>query len=110
MPRTASTTAPTTTTATGLPLYQFIDTGAQPLPWNAVSLESHLDTTTMLGGPHSATGATEGVVAYRTNTGDLAVYAETSAGATSWFDYTTHNDVPAPGADPIPFFDPSNNV
>lgn len=101
------TTAPTTT---GLPLYQFVDTGIQPLPWNAVSLESHLDTTTMLGGPHSASSATEGVIAYRTNTGDLARYLQTSAGATSWLNYTTHNDVPTAGDDPIPFFDPSNNV
>jgi hypothetical protein len=101
------TTAPT---ATGLPLYQFVDTGVQPLPWNAVSLESHLNTTTMLGGPHSATNTTEGVIAYRTNTGNLARYLQTSAGATSWLDYTTHNDVPTPGDDPIPFFDPSNNV
>ena len=101
------TTAPT---ATGLPLYQFVDTGVQPLPWNAVSLESHLNTTTMLGGPHSASTTTEGVIAYRTNTGDLARYLQTSAGATSWLDYTTHNDVPTAGDDPIPFFDPSNNV
>jgi hypothetical protein len=101
------TTAPT---ATGLPLYQFVDSGLQPLPWNAVSLESHLDTTTMLGGPHSASTTTEGVIAYRTNTGDLARYLQTSAGSSSWVDYTTHNDVPTAGDDPIPFFDPSNNV
>jgi hypothetical protein len=101
------TTAPT---ATGLPLYQFVDSGLQPLPWNAVSLESHLDTTTMLGGPHSASTTTEGVIAYRTNTGDLARYLQTSTGASSWLNYTTHNDVPTAGDDPIPFFDPSNNV
>ena len=88
------TTAPTTTT--GLPLYQFVDTGTQPLPWNAVSLESHLETTTMLGGPHSATNSERhwGVIAYRTNTGDIALYTQTSTGATSWLNYTTRNDVP----------------
>ncbi len=95
---------------TGLPLYQFVDTGTQPLPWNAVSLESHLETTTMLGGPHSATDSTEGVIAYRTNAGDIAVYTQLATNATSWLDYTTHNNVPAPGGDPIPFFDPSGNV
>ncbi len=104
----AVTTAPTTTP--GLPLYEFVNSGVQPLPWNAVSLESHLDSTTMLGGPHSATSSTEGVIAYRTSTGDLAVYTETSTGATTWFNYTTDNDVPKPGDDPIPFFDPSNSV
>jgi hypothetical protein len=64
----------------------------------------------MLGGPHSSSTSTEGVLAYRTNAGDLARYIESSTGATSWFDYTDHNDVPTPGDDPIPFFDPSNNV
>jgi hypothetical protein len=101
------TAAPTTT---GLPLYKFAETGVQPLPWNAVSLESHLDTTTMLGGPHSASNTNEGVIAYRTSTGDVARYLQTAAGATSWVDYTTHNDVPTAGDDPIPFFDPSNSV
>lgn len=105
----AVTTPPTTATS-GLPLYQFVDTGVQPLPWNAVSLESHLDSTTMLGGPHSATGPTEGVIAYRTSTGDIALYTQSASNATSWFNYTTHDDVPTPGADPIPFFDPSNDV
>jgi hypothetical protein len=102
------TTPPTSTP--GLPLYEFVNSGVQPLPWNAVSLESHLESTKMLGGPHSATGSTEGVIAYRTNRGDLAVYTETATGATTWFNYTTNNDVPQPGDDPIPFFDPSNNV
>ncbi|HWD94814.1 MAG TPA: hypothetical protein VG246_00135 [Acidimicrobiales bacterium] len=106
----ASHAVTTTTTPSGLPLYQFVNTGVQPLPWNAVSLESHLSTTTMLGGPHSASTTTEGVIAYRTNAGDLARYLQTSTGATSWLNYTTHNNVPTAGGDPVPFFDPSNNV
>jgi hypothetical protein len=104
----AVTTAPTT--PAGLPLYQFAETGAEPLPWNAVSLESDLSSTTMLGGPHSATNADEGVLAYRTNENQLATLTLNSSGATSWLNYTTHNDVPTPAADPVPFFDPSGNV
>jgi hypothetical protein len=100
----------TTAPPTGLPLYQFVNTGTQPLPWNAVSLQSKLNTTTMLGGPHGATDATEGVLAYRTSTGHLAVFTQTTSGATQWRDYTPGNNVPSPAADPIPFFDPSNNV
>jgi hypothetical protein len=102
----ATTAAPTT----GLPLYQFAETGTGPLPWNAASLEAKLASTTMLGGPHGATDATQGVLAYRTNTNELALYAQTSTGTTGWRNYTTGNDVPAPGADPIPFFDPSGNA
>jgi hypothetical protein len=100
----------TTAPPTGLPLYQFVNTGTQPLPWNAVSLQSKLNTTTMLGGPHGATDATEGVLAYRTNVGHLAVFTQTATGATQWRDYTPGNNVPTPAADPIPFFDPSKNV
>jgi len=100
----------TTTAPVGLPLYQFAETGAQPLPWNAVSLKSKIDATTMLGGPHGATSATEGVLAYRTNASHLALFTQSVGGATRWTDFTPGNDVPTPAADPIPFFDPSNNV
>jgi hypothetical protein len=94
----------------GLPLYQFAETGAGPLPWNAVSLQSQLNATTMLGGPHGATNAAEGVLAYRTNHSDLALFTQSSVGPTQWIDLTRHNDVPEPAADPIPFFNPSGNV
>lgn len=100
----------TTTAPAGLPLYQFVETGVQPLPWNAVSLKSKLNTTTMLGGPHGATSATQGVIAYRTNDSHLALFTQSIGGATRWTDFTPGNDVPTPAADPIPFFDPSNNV
>ncbi len=100
----------TTTAPAGLPLYQFVETGVQPLPWNAVSLKSKINTTTMLGGPHGATSATGGVLAYRTNDSHLALYTQSAGGATRWTDFTPGNDVPTPAADPIPFYDPSNNV
>jgi hypothetical protein len=102
--------AVTTATPTGLPLYQFAETGTGPLPWNATSLESKLASTTMLGGPHGATDATEGVLAYRTNTGQLALYVQTATGNTAFRNYTTGSDAPTPGDDPIPFFDPAGNV
>jgi hypothetical protein len=102
--------AVTSAAPTGLPLYQFAETGTGPLPWNAASLKAKLNSTTMLGGPHGSTNATQGVLAYRTTTGDLALYVQTLTGVTAWRDYTTGNDMPAPADDPIPFFDPSGNV
>jgi hypothetical protein len=103
------TTAPTT--PSGLPLFKFADTGVEPLPWNAASLESDLNSTTMLGGPHGATDAAEGVLAYRTNENQLATLTQTATGTANWLDYSTQKiDVPTPGADPVPFFDPSGNV
>ena len=106
----SSSRGATNTAPAGLPLYQFVETGVQPLPWNAVSLKSKLNTTTMLGGPHGATSASQGVIAYRTNDSHLALFTQSIGGATRWTDFTPGNDVPAPAADPIPFFDPSNNV
>lgn len=100
----------TTVATTGQPVYQFVDTGTEPLPWNAVSLQSQLNSTTMLGGPHGATSATEGVLAYRTNLNQLALFTQNGSGGTSWINYTLQNNVPTPADDPVPFFDPSGNV
>jgi hypothetical protein len=95
----------------GLPIYQFIDSGTGPLPWNALSLEGSIDHTTMIGAPHGASDATEGVLAYRTNHDQLAFFTQTSTGTKSWTNLSTpQNSLPAPSADPIPFFDPSGNV
>ena len=95
----------------GLPIYQFVDSGTGPLPWNAVSLESKIDRTTMIGAPHAASDATEGVLAYRTNLGQLALYSQTSAGVTAWTNLSTpQNSLPPPSSDPIPFFDPNGDV
>ena len=95
---------------TGLPIYQFINSGTGPLPWNALSLESSINRTKMLGGLHAASNATEGVLAYRTNLNHLALYTQSLTGH-SWTDLSTPaNSLPAPSADPIPFFDPSGNV
>jgi hypothetical protein len=95
----------------GLPIYQFVNSGTGPLPWNAVSLESKIDRTTMIGAPHAASDATEGVLAYRTNHGQLALYTQTSSGVTTWTNLSTpQNSLPPPTSDPIPFFDPNGNV
>src|ERR1039458_7241878 len=84
---------------------------AGPLPWNALSLEGSIDHTKMLGAPHAASDATEGVLAYRTNLNQLALFTQTSTGQKSWTNLSTpKNSLPAPTADPIPFFDPSGNV
>ena len=103
--------ASTSLAPTGLPIYQFIDSGTGPLPWNALSLEGSIDHTKMLGAPHAASDATEGVLAYRTNLDQLALFTQTSTGQKSWTNLSTpKNSLPAPTADPIPFFDPSGNV
>jgi hypothetical protein len=100
----------TSSVPVGLPIYQFVDSGSGPLPWNALSLESLINHTTMLGGPHTASNATEGVVAYRTNRGDLALLTQSTASSPHWTNLSSAQHLPAPAADPIPFFDPSGNV
>lgn len=105
-----SSRAATPATPAGLPLYQFVQTGAQPLPWNAVSLEAKLGGTTMIGGPHGATNATEGVLAYRTSLDGLALLTQSATGPARWSQYAPSADVPVPAADPVPFFDPSGNA
>jgi hypothetical protein len=103
--------ASTSLAPAGLPIYQFIDSGTGPLPWNALSLEGSIDHTTMLGAPHAASDAAEGVLAYRTNLDQLALFTQTSTGQKSWTNLSTpKNSLPPPTADPIPFFDPSGNV
>jgi hypothetical protein len=94
----------------GLPIFQFVNSGSGPLPWNAFSLENAINNTTMLGGPHAASSATQGVVAYRTNHGDLAMYTQHLNGPAHWTDLSRTNNVPTPAADPVPFFDPDGNV
>jgi hypothetical protein len=94
----------------GLPIFQFVNSGSGPLPWNAFSLENAINNTTMLGGPHAASSATQGVVAYRTNHGDLAMYTQHLNGPAHWTDLSRTNNVPTPAADPVPFFDPEGNV
>ena len=102
--------AVTTAPSNGLPLYQFAETGTGTFPWSAASLEAKLNSTTMLGGPHGATDATEGVLAYRTNANQLALYVQTNVGNTGWRNYSAGTNVPVPADDPVPFFDPSGNV
>jgi hypothetical protein len=103
--------ATTSTAPAGLPIYQFNESGTGPLPWNAASLEGAIAHTTMLGAPHAASNATEGVLAYRTNLNQLALYTKKLVGGQTWTNFSVPaNSPPTPSADPIPFFDPSGNV
>ncbi|HUV57899.1 MAG TPA: hypothetical protein VMV96_03750 [Acidimicrobiales bacterium] len=86
-----STAAPT-----GLPLFQFVNSGATPLPWNAVSLKSEINNTTMLGGPHATSSATEGVIAYRTNDNHLATYTQSLGVGNPPSSTTTSTSTPSP--------------
>ena len=103
--------ATTSNAPAGLPIFQFNESGTGPLPWNAASLEGAIAHTTMLGAPHAASNASEGVLAYRTNLNQLALYTKKLVGGQTWMDFSTPaNSLPTPSADPIPFFDPSGNV
>lgn len=103
--------ATTTTAPAGLPIFQFNESGTGPLPWNAASLEGAIAHTTMLGAPHAASNAAEGVLAYRTNLNQLALYTKKLVGGQTWMNFSVPaNSLPTPSADPIPFFDPSGNV
>ena len=76
---------PTSTPSTaGLPLFQFVDSGSGPLPWNAVSFESSIENTTMLGGPHAISAGGASALAYRTSGGDIALYVQNASGTTQF--------------------------
>ncbi|MDE3094291.1 MAG: hypothetical protein KGJ47_10985 [Acidobacteriota bacterium] len=111
---TTTTTVPTTGSpnarGASLPLYQFVASGSGQLPWSAQALTSSINNSTMLGGPHAITSPTEGVVAYRTASNDVALYTETTSGTTQWSDLSIGTNAEAPAADPVPFFDPWGNV
>ena len=109
-PGSYGATTATAVPGPGLPLYQFVNSGTGPLPWNAYSLESAINDTTMVGGPHGASNSNEGVIAYRTATSDIALYQRTITGTSRWRDLSPGINAPAPGADPIPFFDPSGAI
>ena len=96
----------TPNSSSALPLYQFVNSGTGPLPWNAVSFESAIDNTKMLGSPHAASEAGEAALAYRMANSQLGLYVSGTNGASTWTDVSTLVDTPTPGADPIPFFDP----
>jgi hypothetical protein len=100
----------TTNSAAALPLYQFVDTGTGPLPWNAVSFESSIDNTKMLGNPHAASEDGEEALAYRMANSQIGIYVQNAIGTTSWIDVSTMVDTPTPASDPVPFFDPSGNL
>jgi hypothetical protein len=102
---------PTSTPSTaGLPLFQFVDSGSGPLPWNAVSFESSIENTTMLGGPHAISAGGASALAYRTSGGDIALYVQNASGTTQFVNVSTEISTPAPEDDPVPFFDPTGAV
>ncbi len=108
---TAPLTIPTSSPSTaGQPLYQFEDSGTGALPWNAVSFESEVDATTMLGGPHAASQDGQSALAFRASNADIALYVQNASGTTQFTDLSTQVATPAAENDPIPFFDPTGAV
>ena len=100
----------TTNSTSALPLYEFVDSGSGPLPWNAVSFESSLNNTTMLGNPHAASNDGEEALTYRMANSQIGLYVQNANGTTSWTDVSTLVQTPTPASDPVPFFDPSGNL
>lgn len=106
-PLTIATPSPN---GSGQPLYQFVNSGSGPLPWNAVSFESALDGTTMLGGPHAASENGESALAFRATNADIALYVQNANGTTQFTDLSTQVATAPAENDPIPFFDPTGAV
>ncbi len=110
MSSNAASVPTTTSNPSGLPLYQFVNSGSGPLPWNALSLTSAVNSSTMIGGPHGTGNGTVGAIAYRTASNDVAVLTQSASGPSQWTDLSTGLNATPPGADPIPFLDPAGNV
>jgi len=105
------TALPTVTVTSSDPaLYQFADTGASPLPWAASNVESYIARNAALGTPHAISDDGITALAVRESNNDLGLYQRNASGTTSFTDVSATMSVPAPGDDPIPFFDPSHNV
>jgi hypothetical protein len=100
----------TSNSPAALPLYQFIDSGSGPLPWNAVSFESSINGTKMLGNPHSASEDGEKVLTYRMANAQIGLYVQNASGTTSWTNVSTLVATPTPGSDPVPFFNPAGEL
>ena len=94
----------------GLPLYEFLENGTGPLPWNAQSMKAAVNNSTMIGGPHGTSNGTIGAIAYRTANNDVALLTQSTAGTSHWADLSVGLDAPTPAADPIPFIDPSGAI
>jgi len=93
-----------------LPLYEFVNSGSGPLPWNAVSFESSINNTTMLGNPHAVSQDGEAALTYRMANSQIGLYVANANGTTSWSNVSTLVATPTPLSDPVPFFDPLNNL
>ena len=98
------------TSPPGLPLYEFLNNGTGPLPWNAQAMSAAVNNSTMLGGPHGTSNGTIGAIAYRTASNDVAVLTQSTSGSSQWADRSLGLDAPLPAADPVPFIDPSGAV
>ena len=99
-----------TTTLTGNAYYEFLNTGASGVPWNASSFESALGNATLSGTPSVINGNGVTALAARLASGDLVLYQQNASGRSSLVDLTTGLATPSPDADPVAFFDPWHNV
>ncbi len=100
----------TSTSSQALPLYQFVDSGSGPLPWNAVSFESSIDNTKMLGNPHAVSENGQSALAYRMANSQIGLYVQNANGTTNWTDLSTQVLTPSPESDPVPFFNPAGEL
>ncbi len=107
---TPLTLATITSKTPGQQLFEFVNTGTGPLPWNAVAFGPAINNTAMLGGPHSLSANGASAISFRTTSNQIGLYVQNANATNSWTNVSTQVSAPLAQNDPIPFFDPSGEV
>ncbi len=94
----------------GQQLYEFVNTGSGPLPWNAIPFGPAINNTPMLGGPHSISANGASAISFRTTSNQIGLYAQNANATNTWANVSTQVSTQLAQSDPIPFFDPSGEV
>jgi len=94
----------------GQQLYEFVNTGSGPLPWNAIPFAPAINNTPMLGGPHSVSANGASAISFRTTSNQIGLYVQNANATNTWANVSTQVSTQLAQSDPIPFFDPSGEV
>ena len=90
---------------TGLPLYEFSQTGTTLLPWVATSLSSLTHGATMSAGPRTVQSSQGDVIAFSTATHDVAFLTTSPTASPTYLDLTAQIGLPSAADAPVPFYD-----
>lgn len=107
---TPLTFATITSKTPGQQLYEFVNTGTGPLPWNAIPFGPAINNTPMLGGPHSISANGASAISFRTTSNQIGLYVQNANATNTWANVSTQVSTQLALSDPIPFFDPSGEV